>query len=170
MSINLTGTQAAATATTILASFVKKEKVSKVLTPEQEAGKAKTIAMLAARAPEGQRITYGMLGMTAINNGWVKRTKAEKFDGQIGSSLMSQIPAELQPFVCRAAGGYDKKALAQFEKDDSLPTIDGKTSEEVLCMLKKMPAEAPTGERTYERKVSAKKDAAAPAQTAVDML
>jgi len=163
MSINLTNTAAAATAAEIIAS--KSAPSKKKLTEEQEAGRDKTLQALAARAAEGTRVTYGRLAELALENGWLneaQQTKTTrgggKFAGQVGSGLISQVPSELQPFVCKSDGRYDKKAKAKFW--DHLPTVGESTPEEVCAILRYLPAEGPGGAmKTFERKTSAKAEA-----------
>jgi len=164
MGINLTNTAGFVAATEILAAKSVKKDLKVVLTEEQEAGKAKTIAIITARAQEGQRTTYGALGLEAINNGWLTRCKDQKFDGQTGSGLVKHLPEELHPFVCQSSGRYDVKAKGSFT--EFLPEMgEGfETADQKLTALRFMPAYAPSKDgkgtelRTFAPKVRAKKE------------
>lgn len=117
-------------------------KTARTLTPEQEQGRENTITALRTKALAGVRMTYARFAEVARENGWIGESKIS--DGQYGSGLIGKVPEDLQAFVCRSNGTYHKKAKENFY--DSLPEIEGKTPEEVLNILRYLPAEGPGGE------------------------
>lgn len=70
-----------------------------------------TAQFVTALADEGLRLSYAALAGAA-------RILGEDSSGQIpaqrGAKLVKSLPAELQPFVCRKAGGYAKGVLQSF--------------------------------------------------------
>jgi len=146
--INLTETAAVEAATAIIENKSKRVAKSK-LTPEQEEGRDNTIAELQAKAEEGTRVTYARFAELARANGWIGESKIS--DGQRGAGLLRQVPAELQYNICQSSGRYHEKAKAKFF--GSLPVIGEKTPEEVMEVIRYLPAEGPGGNmQTFESK------------------
>lgn len=126
---------------------------AKELTPEQQEGKEKTIAYVAELEKGGTRITYARFGEVAQENGWIGESKISL--GQRGAQLVKHLPSELQYAVCQASGRYSKKAKEAFMA--YLPEVE-RSPEEVLKLLRYVPAEGPGGETfTFERKRRGKK-------------
>ena len=140
MSIDLTNTAAVATATAIIEAKATR-KTSRKLTPEQEEGREKTLQALQARAEQGTRVTYARFAELARENGWIGESPMS--DGQRGSSLIGQVPEDLQFAVCQASGRYSKKAAASFA--DHLPNVGQETVEGTMAYLRLFPVEVPGG-------------------------
>lgn len=126
----------------------KSESPRAQLTPEQEEGKANTVAYVTERVNNGTRMTYARFAEVAQENGWIGESKMSL--GQRGAQLVGQLPSEIQYGICQASGRYHKKAISKFMA--YLPEVEGKTPEEVIGLLRYVPAEGPGGEvRTYTR-------------------
>lgn len=79
--------------------------------PSAPAKKAKaeltrTIAFMTVVRDQGCRLSYAALAVGAKVLG---ENDSNQIAAQRGSSLVKQLPEELQPFVCRRKGGYAKE-------------------------------------------------------------
>jgi hypothetical protein len=59
-------------------------------------------------AKAGHRISYGALADAGVMLGEPGTTSLNMSNGQRGAKLVLHLPAQLQPYVCQAGGGYRK--------------------------------------------------------------
>ena len=87
-----------------------------VSTPSLEL--TRTTEFVRAVTGEGYRLAYGALSAAAKLLG---ENSSGQAPGQRGSSLVKQLPASLQPFVCQKSGKYAPGANAKWPEGS--PTI-----------------------------------------------
>ncbi len=75
---------------------------------------SQTILFLQAVVDHGARLSYGALAGAAKA---LDKDGSTQIPAQRGASLVGSLPAALQPFVCRKAGGYHKTARAKWTVD-----------------------------------------------------
>lgn len=76
-----------------------------------------TIAFLTVVRDTGFRLSYGALAEAANQLGEDTSTQIR---AQRGSTLTKSLPVELQPYVCRKAGGYAKGVTWETETPANL--------------------------------------------------
>jgi hypothetical protein len=87
---------------------------------------SKTILFLQAVVDHGARLSYGALAGAAKA---LDKDGSNQIPAQRGASLVGSLPAALQPFICRKAGGYHRDASSKWTVDapqdlTSRPVID----------------------------------------------
>ena len=85
-----------------------------------------TIAFVTVVRDQGFRLSYSALTLAAQALG---EDSSNQIIAQRGSALAKMLPAGLQPFICRKAGGYHKAVLTAWtvelpENLRSRPVID----------------------------------------------
>jgi hypothetical protein len=89
--------------------------------PKEELGQV-VVDQVRELASKGQRLTYGKLGELHREE---SGTETGLSNGQMGSSLVKQLPEELQPFVCQTSGRYHKKAKEALNWEGAVRSVFG---------------------------------------------